>query len=66
MPDGQARDMGVSSMVYAKSNSDPATALAWAATLSDNSRRVSLLSTVVGEWKDSARTRPAPQCNKRI
>ena len=45
--------MGVSSMVHAKSNSDPATAFAWAATIGDNSRRVSLLSSVVQQWKDS-------------
>lgn len=54
MDAGPERDAGVVSMVRLYAAEAPATALAWAETISDEAQRSSLLATTAGRWLSAA------------
>lgn len=54
MDPGPGRDAGVLSLVQAYATEAPKTALAWAATISDEAQRLSLVSITAARWLSAA------------
>ena len=59
-PEGNSRDAGIGALARATFDSDPASAVTWAANMSDAKRRMDAVGIGIHVWRERDRTRIPP------